>query len=92
MDTLTQVLNLATSQIDVERRVIATLRTQRRLEAAMIDHQAAHDQILNDLSAYVMDCSFVPSCDLVRSSLATLRYWIDSHFAFHDAMLIEPST
>lgn len=55
-------------------------------------YQLAHDQLINDLSAHVMDWGRMAPGDILSATSALLKYWNEAHFAIHDELLIAAAT
>ncbi len=85
---LIRTLNAATEQVREEKLLLARIRHDARYARTLGAHQFAHDQLINDLSAHVMDWGRLAPGDVVAATSALLKYWNEAHFAMHDELLM----
>lgn len=89
---LIRLLNAATEQVREEKALMARYRADPRHAPMIAAHIAAHDQLINDLSAHVMDWGRRPPGEVRSAASALLRHWNEVHFALHDEPLMALAT
>ncbi len=89
---LSRFLDTAATHVRNEHELIGLHRVDPLYTHALKEHVLSHDLLINDLSAYVMDCGKVPTEEVVASVLWILKYWIECHMATHDRTLFEIAT
>lgn len=89
---LIRMLNAAVEQIGEENALIARYRADPRHARALAMHLAEHEQMINELSAHVMDWGRRPSGEVRAAARALLKHWNEAHFALHDEALIALTT
>ena len=85
---LIRMLNAATEQVREEKLLMVRYRADPRHAPLIAAHAIAHDQLINDLSAHVMDWGRRPPGEVRAAAIALLKYWNGAHFALHDEPLM----
>lgn len=85
---LIRMLNAATEQVREEKALMAGYRADPRHAPMIAAHVAAHDKLINDLSAHVMDWGRRSPGEVRAAAIALLKHWNDAHFALHDEPLM----
>lgn len=85
---LTHLLNAAVEQVREENVLIARYRADPRQARDLAAHLAAHDRLLNELSAHVMDWGRLPPGNVRAATSALLAQWNKAHTAMHDEPLM----
>lgn len=85
---LTSMLNAATEQVREETALMTRYRADPRHAPAIAAHLDSHEQLIDDLSAYVMDWGCRPMGEVQAEASALLKYWNEVHFALHDQPLM----
>lgn len=85
---LIRLMNAVTEQAREETALMIGYRAEPRHAPAIAAHIAAHDRLINDLSAHVMDWGRRPPGEVRAAVSALLKSWNEVHYAQHDAPLL----
>lgn len=86
---VTRLLNAATDLVHEEQAFMNLHRANEQRRRHFAEHAASHEMMINDLSSYAMDCGRLPPSDLIAATTLLLKYWTESHAAYHDAVLCD---
>jgi hemerythrin len=86
---LVRLLSFAIEHIRNEETLIQLHQCDSVHGRALSEHSIAHDMIINDLSAFVMECKRAKVSDVVHAVLSMLDHWFQGHFLTHDKLLLE---